>query len=61
MISKTGKLLIDNSENEIISDSVEMLRKAGYADCYIEQFTDNGAGLLGQLTHLGQHPVIGKA
>lgn len=52
MISKTGKLLIDNSENEIISDSAEMLRRAGYADCYIEQFTDNAVGLLNDYAKL---------
>ena len=45
-IKKKSSLLRDNSTNIIISDSVAMLREAGYDDDYIGNFSDNAVSIL---------------
>ena len=50
--TKNGSLMSDNSANEIITDSIEALREAGYADDYIAQFADNAVGVLNDYAEL---------
>ena len=49
---KKNTLLNDNSENTIVSESVAMLRNAGYDDSYIAQFSDDAIGLLDDYARL---------
>ena len=59
LLSKTSKLLKDNSSCEILEDSREMLRGSGFSDEYVEQILDQAvsilddyAGLLGEGTEI---------
>ena len=52
MISKKSSLLNDNSNNRIVTDSIAMLRDAGYDDSLIRQFTDNAVSVLNDYAEL---------
>ena len=49
---RKSTLLGDNSNNPIVTDSVTMLRSAGYDDDYIGQFTDAAVSLLNDYAKL---------
>ena len=44
--SKISVLMRDNTANPAIEDSVGVLRRAGFSDDYISQFTDKAVGVL---------------
>ena len=44
--SKISVLMRDNTANPAIEDSVGVLRRAGFSDAYISQFTDKAVGVL---------------
>lgn len=53
-IKKSSKstLMRDNTTNEIVSDSISMLREAGFNDDYIDQFADQAVSVLDDYAEL---------